>query len=166
MSISQCESGSSRKPAKNCKQVLDEMVKKVPEHVCFYVEQELSAYRTYQEAVAQLELDLGDIINQYGQVPADAISSRTGPGDPVNLSALRALMIEEKIKYYQSRLRRIESGINLLSKFEKEIATRRYFGREYSSNEEIIQEFHLNRHYYYRVRQGIIGKFAVLFGIL
>ena len=158
--------GSRRRPAKKRDKSLDEMEIKVPEHACFYVEQELSAYNAYKLAFAQLEQELEDVINQYGQVPTDALSSRNGPGDPVNLSALRAVMIEEKIKYYQTRIRRIESGIGLLSEFEKEIATRRYFIQNCFSNEEIIEELHLNRHYYYRIRQGIVFKFALIFGIL
>ncbi len=155
-----------RRSSKKLDKSLEEGVLRIPEHACFYVEQELSAYNAYKLALAQLEQDLEDVINQYGQVPTDALSSRNGPGDPVNLSALRAVMIEEKIKYYQTRIRRIESGISTLSEFEKEIATQKYFIQNCFSNEEIIEEFHLNRHYYYRIRQGIIFKFALIFGIL
>ncbi len=165
MSVARSGSGR-RRSSKKLDKSLEEVVIKVPEHACFYVEQELSAYNAYKLALAHLEQDLEDVINQYGQVPTDALSSRNGPGDPVNLSALRALMIEEKIKYYQSRLRRIESGINLLTEVEKKIASRRYFSQECYSNDDIIEEFHINRHYYYDVRQDIIFKFALVFGIL
>ncbi len=155
-----------RRSSKKLDKSLEEVVLRIPEHACFYVEQELSAYNAYRLALAHLEQDLEDVINQYGQVPTDAFSSRNGPGDPVNLSALRALMIEEKIKYYQTRVRRIESGIGSLSEFEKDIATRRYLNENCSSNEEIIEELHLNRNYYYKVRQDIMFKVALVFGIL
>lgn len=139
---------------------------KIPDHVCFYIEQELSAYRVYKLALSQLELDLEDIINLYGQVLTDRLPSNLAPGDPVSLSALRALIIEEKIKYYTSRIRRIESGIDLLNRDEKEVLTRKYFSENRYSNEDIIGELHINRSYFYKVRQDIIYKFALIFGLL
>ena len=166
MSIVRYGNKSRRRPGKKTDNTLDEIAKKVPEHACFYVEQELSSYPIYKLALAQLELDLEDIINQYGQVPTDAVTSHTGPGDPVNMSALRALIIEEKIKYYLSRIRRIDSGLNLLTEKEKKIANRKYFTQEGNSIEEVIEEFELSRCYFYKIRQEIIYKFAMIFGIL
>jgi hypothetical protein len=165
--ISELQRGQKyKKPVTKVDDSLNEKTVRVPEHVCFYVEQELSSYPIYKAAIAQLELDLEDVINQYGQVATDRLSSRSDPGDPVNLSALRSLMIEEKIKYYMSRIRRVESGICLLTDAEKEIATRKYFSEDRYSNDEIIEEFHLNRCTFYKIRQDIIFKFSMIFGLL
>lgn len=158
--------GSRRKSGKIWGKSLDGVEIKVPEHTCFYVEQELMSYPMYKMALAQLEIDLEDIINQYGQVPTDAVTSHTGPGDPVNLSALRSLIIEEKIKHYLGRIRRIESGLNSLTENEKKITIRKYFTKEGNSIENIMEEFNLSRCYFYRIRQEIIYKFAMIFGIL
>lgn len=156
----------SRKPGINMDESLDVKTLKIPEHVCFYVEKELYSYRAHKLAVAQLELDLEDIINLYGQIPTDQLSSSTDPGDPVSLSALRAFMIEEKIKYYMSRIRRVESGISILTDIEKEILTRKYFSESRYSNEGIFRELHINRCLFYKVRQDIIHKFSLIFGLL
>jgi hypothetical protein len=154
------------KPVTKADNSLDEKTIRVPEHVCFYVEQELSSYPIYKVAIAQLEMDLEDLINQYGQVETDRLSSHNDPGDPVKLSALRSLMIEEKIRYYMSRIRRIESGICLLTDAEKKIASRKYFSEDRYSIDEIIEEFHLSRCNFYRIRQDIIFKFSTIFGLL
>lgn len=166
MSIASEYGQKSRKPGMKMDDSLDVKTIRIPEHVCYYVEKELYSYKAHKLAVSQLELDLEDIINLYGQNPTDQLSLSTDPGDPVSLSALRAFMIEEKIKYYMSRIRRVESGISILTNTEKEILTRKYFSESRYSNEVIYRELHINRCLFYKVRQDMIYKFSLIFGLL
>lgn len=163
MSIAPKNQYSNKKPGKKKNKSLEV---KTPDHICFYIEHELSSYRVYKSAVAQLELDLEDIINLYGQAITDQLPANIAPGDPVGLSAVRALIIEEKIRYYMSRIRRVESGMEILTNDEKEVLKLKYFSENRYSNEDIIGELHINRSYFYKVRQEIVYKFALIFGLL
>jgi ArpU family phage transcriptional regulator len=139
---------------------------KIPEHIFVYVEKELYSYKIYKLAVTELGLDLQDVISQYGQMSTDRIPSHSGPGDPVNLSVLKSLIIEEKIKQYLSRIRKIEAGINLLSNNEKGIVEKKYFSEGRFSNDQIMMELHLNRNSFYKMRDDIVYKFSLIFGVL
>lgn len=142
------------------------VAERVPEHIFVYVEKELFSYKVYKLAVAELKLDLESVITQYGQMLTDRTPTHNGPGDPVNLSVLRSLIIEEKIGQYLNRIRKIEAGIELLSNDEKEIVEKKYFAEGRFSNEQIMMEMHLTRNSFYKIREDIIYKFSLIFGVL
>ncbi len=141
-------------------------MKKIPNHVFHYVENELQLYRTYKQAIAELETDLEDLINRSAQLPFDEIHVRNGPTDIINLTVVRSLVIEEKIKEKLSRVRKIETGLKLMSEEEKNILDLKYFSGTNYTNDQIIETLHLSRNRYYRQRDGIIYKFAIVFGLV
>lgn len=148
-------------------QILSSEIKKIPDHVFHYIENELQLYRTYKRALAELEADLEDLVNRSPQLPFDEVHVRNNsPSDIVNLTVVRSLVIEEKIKEKLSRIRKIEAGLKLVNDEERNIIELKYFsGIEYT-NDYIIEELHISRKKFYKLRDGIIYKFAIVFGLM
>lgn len=145
-------------------QLLSSEIKKIPDHVFYFVENELQLYRAYQQGIAELKADLDDLINRSAQLPFDEIRARNGPTDIINLTIIRSLVIEEKIKEKLSHIRKIESGLTVLNDEEKIIVENRYFSGQYS-NDQMMAKLHLARNKYYKIRDGIICKYAIIFGL-
>lgn len=139
---------------------------RVPEHILRYVENELLFYKTYKTSVYELELDLEDLMERSRQVSFDSAPNHNGPGDPVNLAVLQTLILEERMKYLLSRIRKIETGLKTLTLEEKSIVESKYLsGIEYT-HDQIMVQLRINRTRYYKLREGIIHKYAVVFGLL
>lgn len=93
------------------------------------------------------------------------ISVRNKPADPVSLAVTRALIIEEKIRWNLNRIRRIEAGLQVLRPEEKEIVEKKYFSDTYYTNEQIMLQLQLSRNSFYRIRNEIVNKFAMVFNV-
>ena len=139
---------------------------KIPEHVFNYIEKELYAYRIYQTALGELESDLEDLAEQYPQSRTDFFSTRKEPGDPVGLAATRSIIIEEKIKRNLNRIRKIEAGLKVLRPEEKQLVETKYFSDEYYTNDQIMIQLQMSRNSFYRIRNEIVYKFAMIFNVL
>lgn len=139
---------------------------KISDHIFKYVEYELYSYRAYKAAISELEQDLKEVITYSSPSPSDFIPSRTGPGDPVSLTALRTMVIEEKIRDKAWRIRKIEAGLSLLNSDERDLLERKYLCGIEFTNEQIIVQMCYNRNYFYKLRNDIIYKFAIVFGVL
>ncbi len=147
-------------------QMLPDGIKKIPDHVFHYIENELQLYRAYKQALAELEADLEDLVNRSAQLPFDEIHVRNGPTDIINLTVIRSLVLEEKIKEKLSRVRKIETGLKIMSEEEKSILDLKYFSGIDYTNDQIIVTLNLNRNRYYKLRDGIIYKFSIIFGLV
>jgi hypothetical protein len=145
---------------------VQEQENRVPEHIIRYIEDELRLYKTYKSTVSELELDLEDLLERSRQISFESVPNRNGPGDPVNLTALRSLMIEEKMKQALSRIRKIETGLTILNPEEKNIVESRYLSGVEYTHDQIIIQLRLNRNRYYKLREEIIQKFAMVFGLI
>jgi hypothetical protein len=139
---------------------------KIPEHIFRYVENELQLYKTYKLTINELELDLEDLLERSRQISFDLAPNHNGPGDSVNLTVLRSLMLEERMKQLLSRIRKIETGFKLLNPEEKSIVESRYLSGMEFTHDQIINQLRLNRNRYFKLREGIIHKYAVVFGLL
>lgn len=146
-------------------QILSNEHKKIPDHVFYFIENELQLYPAYKQALAELEADLEDLINRSAHIPFDEIHMRNGPTDIINLTVIRSLVIEEKIKAKLSHVRKIEAGLKIMNDEEKLILEKRYFLGLYS-NDQMMDVLHLARNKYYKIRDGIIYKYAVVFGLI
>lgn len=130
-----------------------------------YVENELYLYRMYKLSLEELKRDLEEISIETGQKPFEVVPIKNGPGNPVSLMAIRAVVIEEKIKLKSSRIRKIEIGYSLLNPEEKELVDKKYFSGMDYTNEQLIIQFQLRRNRFYKLRDGVIYKYALIFGI-
>lgn len=145
-------------------QMLSNEIKKIPDHIFYFIENELQLYRAYKQAITELEADLEDLINRSALVPFDEIRARNGPTDIINLTIIRSLVIEEKIKEKLSHVRKIEAGLKVMSDEEILIIEKRYFSEQYT-NDQMMDVLHLARNKYYKIRDGIIHKYAIVFGL-
>lgn len=130
-----------------------------------YVENELYLYRMYKLSLEELKRDLEEISIELPQKPFEIVPIRNGPGDPVSLTAIRTVLIEEKIKQNSSRIRKIEMGYSLLNPEEKELVDKKYFSGIDYTNEQLIIQFKLRRNRFYQLRDGVIYKYALVLGI-
>ena len=131
-----------------------------------YIEKELYAYRIYQTALEELRSDLEDLAEQYPQARTDFVSNRKEPGDPVGLAATRSIIIEEKLKRNLNRIRKIEAGLKVLRPEEKQLVEAKYFSDEYYTNDQIMIQLQMSRNSFYRIRNEIVYKFALVFNVL
>lgn len=146
--------------------ILENEKGKIPDHIFKYVEKELYSYHVYQTALKELKRDLEELMEQYPQFRTDQISVRNELGDPVGLAATRALLIEEKIRWNMERTRKIEAGLRILRPEEKQLVEKKYFSEVSYTNEEIMLQLRMSRNSFYRKRNGIINKFAMVFNVI
>ncbi len=116
--------------------------------------------------MGELESDLEDLAEQYPQSRTDFFSTRKEPGDPVGLAATRSIIIEEKIKRNLNRIRKIEAGLKVLRPEEKQLVETKYFSDEYYTNDQIMIQLQMSRNSFYRIRNEIVYKFAMIFNVL
>lgn len=138
----------------------------IPNHVFRYVERELYLYRVYKASVEELKWDLEDIMNRSRQFSVDPIPSNRGQSDTVSLTIVQAAIIENKIQQKLTRIRKIEAGLQILTDEEREIVETKYFSNVDLTNEQIIAQLNINRNRFYKLRYGIVYKFAMVFGVL
>jgi len=139
---------------------------KIPDHIFKYVEKELYSYRLYQATVKELQRDLEELLERYPQFRTDKIVPRNEVGDPVGLAAIRALFVEEKIRWNMERIRKIETGLEVLKPEERELVEKKYFSEVSYTNEEIMLQLRLSHNSFYRKRNEIINKFAMVFNVI
>lgn len=151
---------------KRWQKILTNEEEKIPEHIFKFIEKELYSYRIYQTALAELKRDLEELAECYPQLQADVISVRKEPGDPVGLAATRSVIIEEKIKRNLNRIRKIEAGLKVLRPEEKQLVEKKYFSDVYYTNEQIMVQLQMSRNLFYRIRNEIVYKFAMVFNVL
>ena len=139
---------------------------KIPDHIFKYVEKELYSYRLYQATVKELQRDLEELLERYPQFRTDKVVARNEVGDPVGLAAIRAIFIEEKIRWNMERIRKIEAGLKILRPEERELVEKKYFSEVSYTNEELMLQLRLSRNSFYRRRNEIINKFAMVFNVI
>lgn len=106
------------------------------------------------------------MVEHYPQFRTNLPSVRNEPGDPVSLAATRALIIEEKIRWNLNRIRKIEAGLRILRPEEKQLVEKKYFSDAYYTNEQIMLQLRMNRNSFYRMRNEIVNKFAIVFNVI
>lgn len=116
--------------------------------------------------MAELKKDLEELAERYPASRTDGVSVSKEPGDPVGLTAVRSIIIEDKIRHNLSRIRKIEAGIKLLRPEEKQLVEKKYFSDVYYTNEQIMVQLKMSRNLFYRTRNEVIYKFAMVFNLL
>lgn len=113
----------------------------------------------------ELKKDLEELAEMYPETRTDNVAVKKEPGDPVGLAAIRSMIIEGKIKRNLSRIRKIEAGLNLLRPEEKQLVEKKYFSEDYYTNDQIMLQLQMSRNSFYRIRNEIIYKFAMVFNV-
>lgn len=143
----------------------------IPHHVQRYINTELSMYKTYKASVERMLRDVTDIKAQSKSYRYDAIGGGSGyVGDPAQDSAIRIMILEEKIRAQEWRIKNVERGLELFKANVDavNIINQKYFSGADFDNQQVMAAIGLasNRNKYYELLNLIQYKFGVIFGVM
>lgn len=139
---------------------------RVPQHVFRFVERELYDYPVNREKVLDYLRRRNDVLAR-GRQPHDGEGRReTGlPSDPTHAAVLRLLALERSAERAQFYVNAIDSVLRTLNEEERRLVKRKYFDNDIT-NDGLIREMAMGKDRFYRMRQEVIRKFAIRFGLL
>jgi hypothetical protein len=141
----------------------------IPQHVQKFISTELNLYRSYKTLVAELKKDIADEHNRSRQFDMNGIGGGSGSfGNPIESSVIKITSIEERIRLYEWRVRKVEAGMSVLNPEQIKLVEAKFFGEYSPSNEELIilLGYSSNRNKFYLMLNQVQYQFCLQFGVM
>lgn len=147
---------------------MTEEAKKIPEEVFRYVERKLYDYKANLALIEEYEQERQSIGQRYRQLTLEQASGNPyAVSDPTSQRTIRLLILEEKAEQAMRAVRPIQRLWTTFSQEERDILEYRYFrNAAYSTNKMVIAMLNMDKNRYYELRNEIIRKLAIAYGIL
>lgn len=138
---------------------------KLPRHIKRFVEEELRQYRIHKINLEHLMGEKDDIYNRTRQPTAEPVRG-SHPGDPTYTAAVMLEKTEGLIRYYETRIAKIDLGLSMCTDAERELLEYRYMSAYEPTDEEAIIYLRFgNRNKYFSTRDRGLVKIARAFGL-
>lgn len=108
---------------------------KLPGHIKSFVEGELRQHRINKINLDRLKQEKQDIYHRTRQ-PTQAPVRGSHPGDPTLSAAVMLEKSEGQIKYYETRIAKVEMGLAMCTDQERLLLECRYMGAYEPTNEK------------------------------
>lgn len=139
---------------------------RIPSHVFRYVERELYDYPINRAKVMDYLQRRQELMAQGRQWPENDGRKEEGvPSDPTQMAVIRLLALERSAERAQFYVNAIDSVMNVLNEEERRFVKRKYFDND-TTNEALAAEMNMSKERYYRMREEVIRKFALRFGVI
>jgi len=107
-----------------------------------------------------------EIMAQGRQWPENDGRKEEGvPSDPTQMAVIRLLALERSAERAQFYVNAIDSVMNVLNEEERRFVKRKYFDND-TTNEALAAEMNMSKERYYRMREEVVRKFALRFGVI
>lgn len=138
---------------------------KLPGHIKNFVEGELRQYRINKINLEQLKAEKQDIYHRTRQPKGEPVQG-SHPGDPTFSAAVVLEKTEGLIRYYETRIAKVDLGLSMCTDAEKRLLDCRYMGAYEPTNEEAMAYLRFgNRNTYFSTRDRALAKIAKAFGV-
>lgn len=139
----------------------------IPSHVFRYVERELYDYPINRQTVDSYLENRETILTGIRQLLADGTSRPEGTISDVTYTKTMRLLVEaERAERAMFYVQAIDSVMAVLGEGERLLVQRKYFEADKKTDQAIADELNVSKATFYRVRQEVVRKFALRFGLL
>ncbi len=149
---------------------------RIPSHVFRFVERELYDYPINKDLVLDYLRRRNEELTKMRQAPESVTidgvyqiaGTSTAPGlasDPVSNKVIRLIAMEQRAERALFYVQGIDSVLSTLNDVDKRLIKLKYFECKLT-NSGIAEELNISERELYRVRNAIIRKFAIRFGMV
>lgn len=139
---------------------------KIPSHVFRFVERELYDYPVNRDKVVDYLQRRQAVLGASRQAPEnDGRKEEGNPSDPTHDASIRLLALERSAERAQFYVNAIDAVMNVLNEEQRRLVKRKYFDDDVT-NEALAAELNMGKERYYRMREEVVRKFALRFGVI
>ena len=137
------------------------MEDKVERHIFQFVEAELHKYKINKQLIEEYDKELlyTGAKSGLGKDPTGRFPQNKTT-DSTSLEAMRIMLLEEKASRAMWFVNAIEDVLELLSEQERKLVELKYF-QGWLTDSGICREMHMGRTALYKLKTGILRKFAL-----